>query len=351
VLNLPFPVAAKTGTTNEFRDNWTLGYTPDLAVGVWVGNADNSPMVNTSGLTGAAPIWAEFMTMAVPRLTNGAVSPFVRPPNIIDRVICAVSGAEPSQWCPAQRGEIFAADQPPLPKEQDLWTEITFDTWTNLRASEVCGKFTSKERAINITDPWAVKWIKEDPQGRAWAESMNFGSLLIFAPTRECRADDPRPLLTIASPTEGQVIATSPLDIQGTIDAPGDFKNFYVDYGQGHDPVNWVRLLDSPLAVQPPNKIYTWDLTNLPGGEYTLHIILYSQRNTYAELFIHINLQLPTPTPTPTATSTPTPTVTPTLTLTPTLPPTQTPLPTETPTPTPPVETPTPNPTNNSPPT
>src|SRR6185436_18238656 len=45
MLNLPFQVAAKTGTTNDFRDNWTLGYTPDLATGVWVGNADYTPMV------------------------------------------------------------------------------------------------------------------------------------------------------------------------------------------------------------------------------------------------------------------------------------------------------------------
>ncbi|MBI4769196.1 MAG: hypothetical protein HY784_01980 [Chloroflexi bacterium] len=61
-LNLTFPAAAKTGTTNDFRDNWTVGYTPVLAVGVWVGNADNSPMAEgVSGLTGAAPIWAAFM--------------------------------------------------------------------------------------------------------------------------------------------------------------------------------------------------------------------------------------------------------------------------------------------------
>ena len=61
VINLPFKAAGKTGTTNDFRDNWTLGYTPDLAVGVWVGNADYTPMQDTSGLTGAAPIWAKFM--------------------------------------------------------------------------------------------------------------------------------------------------------------------------------------------------------------------------------------------------------------------------------------------------
>ena len=50
-------VAAKTGTTDNFTDNWTMGYTPDVVVGVWTGNADNSTMVNSIGITGAAPIW------------------------------------------------------------------------------------------------------------------------------------------------------------------------------------------------------------------------------------------------------------------------------------------------------
>ncbi len=55
---LSYPeVAAKTGTTDNFTDNWTLGYTPDVVVGVWTGNADNSPMINSIGITGAAPIW------------------------------------------------------------------------------------------------------------------------------------------------------------------------------------------------------------------------------------------------------------------------------------------------------
>ena len=65
-LNLSFPVAAKTGTTNDFRDNWTLGYTPDLVTGVWVGNADYTPMINTTGTSGAAPIWSQFMENAAP---------------------------------------------------------------------------------------------------------------------------------------------------------------------------------------------------------------------------------------------------------------------------------------------
>ncbi|MEA2008833.1 MAG: transglycosylase domain-containing protein, partial [Chloroflexota bacterium] len=96
VLNLPFTAAAKTGTTNDFRDNWTMGYTPNIAVGVWVGNADYTSMQNTSGLTGAAPIWASFMQTAIQQLTGGNPSSFVKPAGVVERVICAVSGTEPS---------------------------------------------------------------------------------------------------------------------------------------------------------------------------------------------------------------------------------------------------------------
>jgi membrane peptidoglycan carboxypeptidase len=63
-LNLGRTVAAKTGTTNDFTDNWTVGYTPDIVSGVWVGNANNSQMVGSTGITGAAPIWHDFMLAA-----------------------------------------------------------------------------------------------------------------------------------------------------------------------------------------------------------------------------------------------------------------------------------------------
>jgi membrane peptidoglycan carboxypeptidase len=58
-------VAAKTGTTNDFRDNLTVGFTPNLAVAVWVGNADHTPMLHVSGIVGAAPIFHGFMTQAL----------------------------------------------------------------------------------------------------------------------------------------------------------------------------------------------------------------------------------------------------------------------------------------------
>jgi len=60
-LVLSRPAAVKTGTTTDWRDNWTVGYTRYLSTGVWAGNSDGRPMRNASGITGAAPIWNEFM--------------------------------------------------------------------------------------------------------------------------------------------------------------------------------------------------------------------------------------------------------------------------------------------------
>ncbi len=72
------PVAAKTGTTNEFRDGWTLGYTPSLVTGIWVGNNDNTPIKQEPGVYVAAPIWRDFMLKAFDKL-NLAPESFTPP--------------------------------------------------------------------------------------------------------------------------------------------------------------------------------------------------------------------------------------------------------------------------------
>jgi membrane peptidoglycan carboxypeptidase len=351
-------VAVKTGTTNDFRDNWTMGYTPDLVVGVWVGNADYSPMSNTSGLTGAGPIWAEFMTEGIGQLTGGNPSPFVRPPGIIDRVICAVSGTEPSEWCPQQRSEIFAADQPPEPKSEDLWKKVTMDTWTGLAASDVCSDFTDQKFTVNVDDPWAKRWLKENPNGQAWAESMDFSKPLFFVPDRACRADDPRPVINLTGISDGDTVKTSPLEIRGMVTATENFGYYRIEWGRGSDPVSWKVLVDNVNSPQEtPDTLYEWDLEDVKPGIITLKIYVHSTDDTYAEKLISLNIQLPTPTPTqtttPTETSTPTstptetiaPSITPTPTSTNTTTPTQTPTPTPTPTS---LLTPTPTPTSTS---
>jgi membrane peptidoglycan carboxypeptidase len=86
-LKLTRPAAAKTGTTTDFRDNWTVGYTPDLVVGVWTGNADNEPMRDVSGISGAAPIWHDLMEAAQ---KGQPVHEFQQPEGLVEIEVCAL---------------------------------------------------------------------------------------------------------------------------------------------------------------------------------------------------------------------------------------------------------------------
>ena len=328
LLNLPFQVAAKTGTTNDFRDNWTLGYTPDVVVGTWVGNADYTPMQGTSGLTGAAPIWNSFMQTAVQHLTGGNPTSFMPPTGIVEQVICTVSGTEPSQWCPSQRSEYFVAGQPPLTKGQDLWQKANIDTWTGLLASPACKDFTDNKLGLNVSDPWALKWIKETDQGRNWARDNGFSDPIFFTPQHACAETDSRPILEINAPSDGALITSSPLTIYGRADATSNFSEFWLQWGRGNDPVDWDLLREENDPVRQADEIYQWDVSELEAGVVTLRLRVLSTEGTFAEKTISIDLQVPTPTPTPT--DTPTETPTPTLTFTPTLTPTPTFTPTNT---------------------
>jgi len=91
-LEINRPAAVKTGTTEEFQDSWTLGYTPQLVVGVWVGNANDQPMKNVFGARGAGLIWHEFMETA---LQGTPVLPFTRPSGLVQATVDAQTGLRP----------------------------------------------------------------------------------------------------------------------------------------------------------------------------------------------------------------------------------------------------------------
>lgn len=108
-------VAVKTGTTNDYRDNWTIGYTPDYLVAVWVGNNDGSYMNKNlvSGITGAAPIWNDVMSSI---LTDKPDKEFQKPSGLIPVKICAVNGLLTCPNCPQEKTEYFTADKIPTKK-------------------------------------------------------------------------------------------------------------------------------------------------------------------------------------------------------------------------------------------
>jgi membrane peptidoglycan carboxypeptidase len=347
VLNLPFPAAAKTGTSGTPRgdaaelvyDNWTLGYTPDLVTGVWIGNADYTPMVNTTGSTGAAPIWSQFMQYAEPIVSNGNPTPFIPPPGIVEKVVCSLTGAEPSQWCPGDhRREVFASDQPPLPADKDLFGKDKIDTWTKLSASAACNDYVDETFVMRVTDPWARKWLTSR-EGQNWLQTNDLPEKFVFTPERECRADDPRPILQFSNLKEGQVITDYILEVQGTAAATNGIEGWALDFRPEGDPA-WIQLTRDLQPVRN-ETLANLDLGNVPDGIIILRLRIVGANDAYAEKSIKLVVQLPIP-PTRVPTATPTPTII-------VIPPTDTPTPT--PPLIPPPETPTPTPTDANTPT
>lgn len=142
LLELSLPAAAKTGTTRNFRDNWTFGFTPTLLTGVWVGNADATPMENISGIDGAGPIWHDFMeyyaarqpggpsTFAAggPNAASGGIGGwsgfgnggFPMPAGLLQSEICAVSGLLPGANCQEVLREWFVSGTEPR-QQDNFW--------------------------------------------------------------------------------------------------------------------------------------------------------------------------------------------------------------------------------------
>jgi penicillin-binding protein 1C len=122
-LELPFPVAVKTGTSQAYHDNWTIGYSRHVTVGVWVGNFDRTPLRDSTGVTGAGPIFHSVMLAAERRFgrsegdsSDEAVLAVPQAEQAVTpREICALSGMSANPWCPRRQREWLGAERDPLP--------------------------------------------------------------------------------------------------------------------------------------------------------------------------------------------------------------------------------------------
>ncbi|MEO6835138.1 MAG: penicillin-binding protein 1C [Candidatus Tumulicola sp.] len=130
VLEMPFPAAVKTGTSSDFRDTWTVGFTRDYTVGVWVGNFDGSAMRGVSGVTGAGPLWNRIMLHLHERDEPQAFDP---PRGFVRARICATTGHAPRSECPAVVAEwvlprdlarVRRATPQRLGREYDPWLAL-----------------------------------------------------------------------------------------------------------------------------------------------------------------------------------------------------------------------------------
>jgi len=228
-LVLSRPAAAKTGTTTDWRDNWTVGYTPDLAVGVWVGNADNSPMVNVSGISGAAPIWHSFMEEA---LKGKPLRAFVQPQGMVYVDVCAESGMLPSPYCPHRHRELFIAGQEPK-QVCNMHRLVRVDRRTGQLAKVDTPSQYVVEKVGIFLPPEASEWAQEQ-------KSSSDAQFIIAAPVETGSfAPAVQPGITLTSPDPNTTYRLVPdvpaanqrIAVEALALAPDDFVQvkLYVD--------------------------------------------------------------------------------------------------------------------------
>ena len=130
-LDVPFDAAVKTGTSSDFRDTWTVGFTSDYTVAVWVGNFNGDPMRRVSGVAGAAPLWNRIMLHLHEQRDP---APFPVPAGMVARQICAQTGYKPTPDCDSVVSEylwpedLVTYERPQraagLPREYDEWLAL-----------------------------------------------------------------------------------------------------------------------------------------------------------------------------------------------------------------------------------
>lgn len=162
-------VAVKTGTTDQKRDNWTIGYTPSLAVGVWVGNNDNTPLDAriASGVTGASPIWNKVMAAG---LKDTKSEEFKKPDGVVDKQVDAFSGGLPVDGQPT-RVEYYVKGTEPSTKSP---------IYTTLKMSKHDGGKLASDAEVSKNDydtMDVINFIETDPVSQdgknRWQEAID----------------------------------------------------------------------------------------------------------------------------------------------------------------------------------
>ncbi len=275
------PAAAKTGTTDDFRDSWTVGYTPQLAVGVWVGNTDNRKMDDVPGVRGAAPIWHAVLEYA---LRDDLSVPFNRPEGLITRSVCAVSGKLPTDDCPTVT-ELFIPVTEPTQR-----CDIHQTYLVNRETGRLCTVHTDpalcEERTYEVYPPEAESWIDALPEDRR-PERPPTEYDTIYGSTRG-DAD-----VVILSP-ESYAYVAGVIPIHGSARGE-DFNFFRLVFGRGLNPTEWIQIGPEHAHQVDHGLLESWDTAGLD-GLYSLRLQVVGHTGDVREHEIQVTVDNVPPT-------------------------------------------------------
>jgi penicillin-binding protein 1C len=266
-------VAAKTGTTNDFRDNWTIGFTPQVAVAVWVGNNDNEAMKDVTGLSGAAPIWHDVMAYY---LRDKPAEWYLRPSGLLDVRVDATSGLLPTEQSPATVVEMFLDGSEP--KVYDTVHQV-------FRINRENGKLATvytppelvEERVYEIYPPEAADWARDNDLPQPPDEYDDaYGPPVASGP------------VAIMHPTPYQYVSGG-LVISGNV-MIDNFALYRLEYGQGLNPTSWTQLGGDHTSQVERGPLEFWDTAGVPEGLYTLQLSAVRNDQSFEQAAVQVTV-------------------------------------------------------------
>ncbi len=282
VLELPGgrPAAVKTGTTNNYRDGWTVGYTPQLVTAVWVGNTDNTPMDNVPGSRGAAPIWHAIMAYA---LRDAPIETWSQPPGVAQRTVCRPSGLLSNGICPTVNELFLAGTEPTL--IDNMYQQFQVNRETGRLATIYTPQELVEIRTYVVYPDRAADWVRENEIDAPPTEYDTIDN-----PNMEGRGvalGSPRPFAYVSG-VAGAVAIT------GTVQMD-DFAYYRLAYFEGLTP-GQLRQIGEPVTEPKENEtLGLWDVADLE-GLYTLVLTAVRNDGTFEELSAPVTIDNTPPT-------------------------------------------------------
>lgn len=255
-LDFPFDVAAKTGTSKGYRDNWAVGYSSEITVGVWVGNFDGAPMHDVSGIAGAGPIFQAVMDAAMRTRTAKSLALSGAQVSIdgvdLERVeVCSLSGHRAGASCNHKVHEWMttaAADALPT---CEMHVPVRIDRKNGLRAGPACTDAETEVRVYERLPAELVAWASEAKRPLPPTESSP------FCPAEGDLADTLGSALAIRKPLDGLSLVIDPerprasQSVEIEVVAPGGVKE--------------VTLLVDGVAFRTTKRPFVFDWPLAPG--------------------------------------------------------------------------------------
>ena len=272
-------VATKTGTSEPFDpegpnagkigDTWGFGYTPDIVVGVWAGNANNAPIVNIFSTSISFRVMRNVLLAAY---DGAAATPFTRPASIVEETVCVPSGLKPTSLCGRTTTGIFVEDSVPT-QDDDWWQRIRIDARNGLLAALNTPRQYVQERIMLVPPAELMRTEEDRVLMQEWAKALN----LPLAPTETSSAGgffSDLPVL-IFSPAAGETVSGT-VRITGRATAR-PFESYRLQYGAGQSPRFWSEIEESRREVES-GRLGRWDTDGLETGIYTIRLVVEDRR-------------------------------------------------------------------------